>query len=211
MPRSRSDAAESHGSGVVAQRTTYDVLGRVTKEEGGTVFAGSTVTTWQTLKSKTYTPTSQLATESNGDNETTNYLYDALDRAVLVTDPISRDGHRVRPRRSDALHLARLGYHQCAHPLHLEPAGYSGGKIRYAQYAYSTNGQRASVDDAGNNRTAYEYDGFDRLVKLRFPVTTSGALAASTTDTSSTATTRPAIARPCASVTHRSSATTTTA
>lgn len=47
---------------------------------------------------------------------------------------------------------------------------------------YSLNGKLATVTDAGNNRTTYEYDGFDRLLKTRYPVTTLGALTSSTTD-----------------------------
>jgi len=45
---------------------------------------------------------------------------------------------------------------------------------------YMPNGQRASVRDANNNRSVYVYDGFDRLCRLYFPVTTLGANAANT-------------------------------
>jgi YD repeat-containing protein len=47
---------------------------------------------------------------------------------------------------------------------------------------YTTNGMLATLNDAENNLTTYEYDGFDRLSKTRFPLTTKGANASSTSD-----------------------------
>ena len=47
---------------------------------------------------------------------------------------------------------------------------------------YSTNGQLAYLKDAALNRTSYEYDGHDRLVKTRYPVTTVGSDSSSSTD-----------------------------
>ncbi|HEX8642005.1 MAG TPA: hypothetical protein VF704_12740, partial [Allosphingosinicella sp.] len=40
---------------------------------------------------------------------------------------------------------------------------------------YTTNGRVANVLDANNNRTTYEYDGFDRLVRTRYPTTPVGS------------------------------------
>jgi RHS repeat-associated protein len=47
---------------------------------------------------------------------------------------------------------------------------------------FTGNGQLATVKDAEINLTTYEYDGHDRRVKTRFPVTTKGADQSSTTD-----------------------------
>jgi YD repeat-containing protein len=52
----------------------------------------------------------------------------------------------------------------------------------YATYTYTTNGQRQTLKDANSNLTTLEYDGFDRLAQMRFPVATSGANQSSTTD-----------------------------
>ncbi|MBV6422921.1 MAG: hypothetical protein NAOJABEB_00708 [Steroidobacteraceae bacterium] len=52
----------------------------------------------------------------------------------------------------------------------------------YATYTYRPNGQRATVKDANGNLSTFEYDGFDRLATLRFPVATVGANQSSTTD-----------------------------
>jgi RHS repeat-associated protein len=47
---------------------------------------------------------------------------------------------------------------------------------------YSANGLAATVTDAEGNKTTYEHDGHDRLVKTRFPSPTKGAGTSSTTD-----------------------------
>lgn len=52
----------------------------------------------------------------------------------------------------------------------------------YATYTYTPNGQRRTVKDANDNLSTFEYDGFDRLSKLRFPVATKGANQSSSTD-----------------------------
>lgn len=52
----------------------------------------------------------------------------------------------------------------------------------YATYTYSLNGKRRTVKDANSNLSTLEYDGHDRLFKLRFPVATVGANQSSTTD-----------------------------
>ncbi len=52
-------------------------------------------------------------------------------------------------------------------------------------YTYTTNGKPLTLRDGRNNLSTYEYDGFDRLNKLRYPVKeTTGATAgtSSTTD-----------------------------
>ena len=47
---------------------------------------------------------------------------------------------------------------------------------------YSNNGLVATLKDGENNLTTYEYDGFDRLSKTRYPNPTKGAGTSSTTD-----------------------------
>ena len=48
--------------------------------------------------------------------------------------------------------------------------------------AYTGNGRLASVTDGEGNKTSYEYDGFDRLSKTWYPVTTAGAGTSSGSD-----------------------------
>lgn len=47
---------------------------------------------------------------------------------------------------------------------------------------YTDNGKTATLTDGENNKTTYEYDSLDRLVKTRYPDTTAGAGTSSTTD-----------------------------
>lgn len=47
---------------------------------------------------------------------------------------------------------------------------------------FTSNGKLETLKDAESNRTTYEYDGHDRRVKTRFPVTTKGADQSSTSD-----------------------------
>ena len=47
---------------------------------------------------------------------------------------------------------------------------------------YSNDDMLATLKDAENNLTTYEYDGYDRLSKTRYPATTKGGNASSTTD-----------------------------
>ncbi|CUS44669.1 MAG: RHS repeat-associated core domain-containing protein [Pseudomonadota bacterium] len=49
-------------------------------------------------------------------------------------------------------------------------------------YGYSDNGKILSVTDAENNRTGYDYDGYDRLSVTHYPVATQGAQTSSGTD-----------------------------
>ncbi|MBL8265668.1 RHS repeat domain-containing protein, partial [Steroidobacter sp.] len=63
---------------------------------------------------------------------------------------------------------------------------YTGGRLQRIQSAlgtglqqytrsmtYTPNGQLSTLTDAKNNRTTYEYDGFDRLKKTRYPAAAS--------------------------------------
>ena len=48
--------------------------------------------------------------------------------------------------------------------------------------SYTSNGMLATLKDGENNLTTFEYDGFDRLSKTRFPNPTKGSGTSSTTD-----------------------------
>jgi RHS repeat-associated protein len=162
---------------MAAERTTYDVLGRVNKEEGGTVFSGVTVTTWQTLRQKTYTPTSKVLTDVNGAGEVTSYSYDAMDRPLIVTDPANRRVASVYDLAGQSLFTWR-GWNSAIAPTAAtawNPASYNGiGPIRYAAYSYSPNGQHIAIQDANNNTTQLAYDGHDRLLLTLYPDPSAG-------------------------------------
>jgi RHS repeat-associated protein len=151
-----------------AERTLYDVLGRVTVEEVGAAFSGTSVTAWQTLKTSTYTKNSKVATEANGASNTTIYTYDAMDRLFQVQDPASR--------------RTRFEYNLAGETLKEIRAFGTALQQDYATYTYTLNGQRETVKDANSNKSKFFYDGIDRLIKLCFPQPTVGVNAPSTTD-----------------------------
>ena len=67
-------------------------------------------------------------------------------------------------------------------PLQVQRAYGTPLQQNYATYTYTANGKRQTVTDANGNLSTLEYDGLDRLAKLRFPVTTKGAGLSSTSD-----------------------------
>ena len=151
-----------------AEKTDYDVLGRVTFEYGATAFSCTSVTTWQTLKSTTYTKTSKVFTEANGAGNTTTYTYDAMDRVFDVDDPVHRK--------------TRFDYNLAGETLREIRAYGTALQQNYATYTYTLKGQRETIKDANNNLSTLEYDDFDRPIKLHMPMPTLGANASSTTD-----------------------------
>ncbi len=167
----RPTLVRNHNGGAAATllagaRTNYNLLGQVTSTEGGTAFSGSAVTTWVTRETRTYTFTGQVATVANGAGNVTTNAYEALDRVLTVTDPVGR--------------ITRNEYDLAGQLTRVIRADGTPLQQDYARYTYSLNGQRLSVRDANDNRSAYVYDGFDRLCRLYFPVQTLGANAANT-------------------------------
>jgi len=60
-------------------------------------------------------------------------------------------------------------------------SGYGTAQARTETLTYSANGQTTTVADGKNNLTTYEYDGFDRRAKIRYPNPSSAGVS-STTD-----------------------------
>ncbi|AXE63947.1 hypothetical protein BBF93_06735 [Hyphomonas sp. CACIAM 19H1] len=167
----RPTVVKNHDGGsaaglLAATETLYDALGRVQETRGGTAFSGTDVTAWQTLETRTYTPTSQVHTVTNGAGNTTTNAYDPLDRLLQVTDPVNR--------------ITRNEYDLAGQLTRIMRAYGSPLQQDYARYTYTPNGLQASVRDANDNRSVYVYDGFDRLCRLYFPVAALGSNAANT-------------------------------
>ncbi len=193
----RKTVVKHHDGGIAAallaaERTTYDLLGQVTKEEGGTVFSGTNITTWQTISEATYTKTGLVETSKNGAGNTTTRFYDAVDRVDVVQDPQNRKVKTFYDAAGQVLCTWRgwngtfPGYSgaSAGQPCRWDaPTSYVGiGPVRYAEFTYTANGQRATVKDANNNLSQFEYEVFDRLQNLRFPNGTAGSGTASATD-----------------------------
>lgn len=78
--------------------------------------------------------------------------------------------------------ISRNVYDNASQLLQVQRAYGTPLQQNYATYTYTANGKRQTVKDANNNLSTFEYDGHDRLLKLRFPVATTGAGQSSTTD-----------------------------
>lgn len=61
-------------------------------------------------------------------------------------------------------------------------SGYLTADAATERTTYTPNGTTATYTDANGNLTTFEYDGFDRLAKTRYPNTTVGLGTSSTTD-----------------------------
>ncbi|MCQ8186629.1 RHS repeat domain-containing protein, partial [Parvularcula maris] len=60
--------------------------------------------------------------------------------------------------------------------------GYGGAGVSLEEFGYHPNGTIRWVQDGNGNRTTYEYDAHDRQTKVRYPTTSVGAKASSTSD-----------------------------
>jgi len=169
---------------VAAERSTYDTLGQLRKEEGGIAFSGTSVTTWQSIRTTTYSPTGKVLTETDNAGNVTSHSYDFNDRESVVTDPENRRVAKVYDAVGQTLCIWRA-WNSTAAPTSclFDPSTFTvNSPIRYAEYSYSLDGLVLTSKDAANNLTTSEYDGFNRLKTLRFPVITKGASASSATD-----------------------------
>ena len=154
---------------VASNRTIYDVVGRDIEDDMGTVFSGTTVSTWVMSKKTTYTPTSKVSTVTDGDNRMTSTTYDGADRPSIVTDPVLRQTQRIYDAAGNVLQeIHGLG---------------TPNQMIFATYAYATgpsfganggDGEKLSVYDADgpSHITDYAYDGFNRLSKTSYPDST---------------------------------------
>jgi len=169
---------------IAAEKSTYDILGQLRKTEGATSFTGITVTAWQTINTKTYTPTGKILTETDNAGDVTTHTYDFADRETIVTDPESRRVATVYDAAGQARCTWRA-WNSATPPTSCvyDPSTYVvNSPFRYAEYTYSPDGLQLTAKDANNNLTTNEYDGFNRLKKLNLPVTTKGAALSNSTD-----------------------------
>jgi len=78
--------------------------------------------------------------------------------------------------------ISRTGYDAVHRPVRFEAGIGTADAATEVETAYTANGRILHATDGQGNRTTYEYDGHDRLVRTRFPVTAVGAGASSASD-----------------------------
>jgi RHS repeat-associated protein len=181
----------------VAARLTYNVDGQVTQQELGTV-TDQTDTAWASFSSAqqvvTTYDTSARPIKSEVKSGGTTYSvtaqsYDAAGRpdcSALRMDPAqwASQTDACTPQTTGANgpdRVVRPAYDNANRVISVTSA-YGTSDALTETTTYSNNGLVATVKDGENNLTTNEYDGHDRLVKARLPVTTAGANASSTTD-----------------------------
>ncbi len=180
-----------------AVRTTYNDRGVVTLTEAGTV-NGTTDTDWAAFSSQQQTATTldaadrkaQVAIAAGGTTYTvTQYSYDADGRADCVAVRMKPATFGSLPAActlttgsGDADRIVKYTYDNADQVTKVTLAYGTGAQSDDTIATYTDNGALATLTDAEGNKTTYEYDGVDRLLKTRYPVATKGAGVSSTTD-----------------------------
>jgi RHS repeat-associated protein len=176
-----------------AVRTVYDAGGRVWKIEKGAlaVWQNSAITpaAWSGF---TITHLTEFSYDGLGNKiqeslssgglvyKLTQYSYDPvgrlecvavrMDPAVYSSLPASActmGGTGTKPHGPDR--ITRNYYDDAGQLTRIQHAVGTIDPQDYATYTYSDNGMQTSVADGKGNRSATEYDGFDRKLRLFFP------------------------------------------
>ncbi|MBC9033005.1 RHS repeat-associated core domain-containing protein [Sphingomonas sp. JC676] len=182
-----------------AQKLTRDDKGRVTLSEVGFVnsqsdadWAGfSTMQQLATSYDGVDHKTKEVLTAGGGTFQVTQYSYDGDGRLDCTAVRMNSASWSSQPDACTQTtagaagpdRITRNSYSIADQVTKVQTAyGVTGQVSDEVTGTYTTNGKLATVTDAENNMTTYEYDVFDRLSKTRYPVTTKGALASSSTD-----------------------------
>lgn len=191
-----SIGSDPDGGGVLkhtAMRTSYDSAGRAFRVESGTApsHAGA------------FTPLQRVDTEFDAYGRPTKVkTYDGVSATLLGVSQVNYDSAgrlkctAVRQNLSsiptDACAAGSLGafsrdlitlteYNVAGQPTKTITGYGSPNPINAVTRTYTISGILQTEKDGKNNLTTYEYDGFDRLVKIRFPSKTTPN-SSSTTD-----------------------------
>jgi len=180
-----------------AQRITYNPSNQVTLVEAGTVNSQSDGD-WAAFNSlqqvtSTYEGNARkikdVLTAGGTEHAVSQYGYNSRGLQVCAAqrmDPAQWAGQsdsctpqltgpngpdRVQQRGFDAMGRV-VDYHNA----------FGTAAASHEYVSFTENGQVETLTDGQGNKTTYEYDGHDRLVKTRFPSTTTGSGTSSTTD-----------------------------
>jgi RHS repeat-associated protein len=194
-----------------AVRNTYDIDGRLTKVEKGELaswqsdgvapgsWTGFTIfqtidTTYDLLDRKV----KDVVSASGTAYEATQYSYDVVGRLECTAVRLNPAIYGSLPTSACTLgtagsngpdRITKAVYDNVGQVLKVQKAygitianGFPTTLQQdYQSYAYTPNDKQAYVIDANGNKSAYSYDGFDRMILWAFPSTTTPG-AASTTD-----------------------------
>jgi RHS repeat-associated protein len=183
-----------------ARRTNYDVAGRVSSVEHGTVNSQSD-SDWTGFSSlqrveqdyASNRPTVQRVMSGTTTHALTQTGYDSIGRVQCTAQRMNPAEFGSLP--SDACALDTPGshgpdrivrtYYDAAGQVTQVRTGYgvSGQEANEGTMTYTSNGQLQTLTDAEGNMTTYEYDGVDRVRNLRYPSPTTDGVSAPTSGT----------------------------
>lgn len=185
-------SADPDGTGPLirmATKSTYDPQGRVILVEkgktastvgGGFLALSSTATTYDSVGS----PIRVV-----GPAGVTDTSYDGNGRKLCVAVRMNAAGYGSLPDDACVLsapgadgpdRITRTVYDAAGQVISTIDSYGLPNQRTYATYSYTLNGQQATIQDSRGNRTTQQYDGFDRLCRMSFPVPTVGAQASAT-------------------------------
>jgi RHS repeat-associated protein len=164
---------------VLARSTVaYDSFGRKVRENAINVSTSAIEAVTQT----SYDLAGRVACVATRMNPA---VYGSLPDPTLIQPLINPTGGACAQSTTGSFgqdQITRMAYDANGDPTVIQ-TGYGTTLVRdERQFTYLAPGQVATLKDAVNNLTTYEYDGFNRLKKLRYPAATAGANASSTTD-----------------------------
>ncbi len=194
-------SADPDGTGPLphrAVRTTYDPVGRVVKTERGTVNSQSDAdwAAFAALESAEHVRDvvgRVVSTTTKGGSTTyasSQTSYDGAWRPECTTlrmDPAQWGGQtNACAAQTTGVYgpdrISKNIYDAAGQLIKKQRAVGTTIQTDEESYTYTLNGKPLSVTDGENNTTSFEYDGFDRIFRTRYPVTTQGAQASSSTD-----------------------------
>jgi len=182
-----------------AIRLTYRSDGQVSKQELGTTAGQSdsafnAMTVSQTVDVTFDTnsrPVTSKLSSGGTDYALTQISYDSLGRVDCSTVRMNPAIFGSLPASACTLgtqgsfgpdRVSQRVYDAAGQVTQLKVAVGTSDAATERTLTYSNNGMLATLKDGEANLSTFEYDGFDRLSKLRFPITTKGGNSSSTTD-----------------------------
>jgi len=183
----------------LAKRLTYNLDGQVTNQELGNVNSQSDAD-WNAMTVSQNVVTSYNSNarpvKSELKSGATTYAvrqsdYDGLGRVkctVTRTDSAqwASQTDACTPQTSNVTtgpdRVAKRIYNAASEVTQVQTAVGTADQANEASSTYSNNGKLLTLTDAENNRTTYEYDGFDRTTKIRYPNGAQGSQVSSNAD-----------------------------
>lgn len=180
-----------------AERYSYTPDGQLAALEVGTV-AGTSAADWVAFavnetRTSSYDANARKVKEALAAAGTTfqvtQYSYDARGRSDCIAVRMNPAAFAALPASACTLgtqggfgpdRITRTSY-DAAGALARIQTGYGTSAVRDAEVrSYTNNARPATITDGNGNRTTYEYDGHDRLWRIRYPSTNTAGTSSAT-------------------------------